>query len=223
WQGRDRGGAVLAGRDRAHHPSVQSVHLFYLLTSRSVRRTTTMKHIDAGIRDQAHPPRSREDVAQGEVGHTEMSPRLARVLTVCCLAAIVLVPTGQHVHEFLQWRASQRPSPVPQAWDILRSARGAASMWRWSPLAPADRVFAVNRWLLREIKHYEDHLEEESWLMQRVLPPAQMVLSRLFGVGNEKVYRGRGDWLFYRPGIENLAGHGFLTPRQLAHPLASGN
>jgi hypothetical protein len=182
-----------------------------------------MKHIDAGIRDQTQPPRSREDVAQGEVGHTEMSPRLARVLTVCFLAAIVLVPTGQHVHEFLQWRAGQRPSPVPQAWDILRSARGAASMWRWSPLAPADRVFAVNRWLLREIKHYEDHLEEESWLMQGVLPPAQMVLSRLFGVGNEKVYRGRGDWLFYRPEIENLTGHGFLTPRQLAHRMASGN
>ena len=62
---------------------------------------------------------------------------------------------------------------MPQAWDILRSARGAARTWRRSTLALYDRVFAVNRGLLREIKQYEDRLEEESWLTQRVLPPAQ--------------------------------------------------
>ena len=139
------------------------------------------------------------------------------------LAAILLVPAGQHVREFLQWRAGQRPSPVPQAWDILRSARDAARMWRRSTLALYDRVFAVNRGLLREIQQYEDRLEEESWLARRVLPPAQMVLSRVFGVGNEKVYLGRGDWLFYRPEIEYLTGPGFLTPRQLARRAASGN
>ena len=182
-----------------------------------------MKPIDVGLRDHTPPPLSREAVAQREVGHTEISVRVARVLTVCFLAAILVVPAGQHVREFLQWRGGQRPSPVPQAWEILRSARGAARQWRWSPLSLSDRVFAVNRWLVREIKHYEDHLEEASWLTQRVLSPAQLVLSRLFGVGNEQVYRGRGDWLFYRPEIESLTGPGFLSARQLAHRTASGN
>jgi hypothetical protein len=181
-----------------------------------------MNTVDSGIRENPQHPLSREDIAQIEVGHTEISPRLARVLIVCFLVAILLVPTGQHVREFLQWRAGQRPTPVPQAWDILRSARGAASMWRRSTLAPYDRVFAVNRKLLREIQDYEDRLEEESWLTHRVLPPAQLALSRVFGVGNEQVYLGRGDWLFYRPEIEYLTGHGFLTPRQLTGRAVSG-
>ena len=182
-----------------------------------------MRSIDSGIRENTQRPLSREDVAQVEVGHTEISSRLAHVLTVCFLAALLLVPTGQHVREFLQWRAGERPSPVPQAWDIFRSVRGAVRLWRWSPLAPYDRVFAVNRMLLPEIQHYEDRLEEESWLTQRVLPPAQLVLSRVFGAGNEQAYLGRGDWLFYRPDIDSLTGHGFLTPRELARRAESGN
>src|SRR5262245_21667491 len=177
--------------------------------------TTTMDSVGSDIREQTQCPLSREDVAQIEVGHTEISSRLARFLTVCFLAVILLVPAGQHIREFLQWRAGQRPSSVPQAWDIFRSVRGAVHTWRPSTLAPYDRVFAVNRELLHEIKQYEDRLEEVSWLTGWVLPPAQMVLSRAFGVGNEKVYLGRGDWLFYRPEIESLTGHGFLAPRQL--------
>src|SRR5262249_10190762 len=42
-------------------------------------------------------------------------------------------------------------------------------------------------------------------------------------VHNEKVYVGREDWLFYRPEIEYLTGHGFLTQRQLARRTGSGN
>ena len=182
-----------------------------------------MSTIDSDQKENTRRPLSREDVAQIEVGHTEISPRLARFLTVFFLAAILLVPAWQHVREFLQWQAGQRPSPVPQSWDILRSVYDAARMWRRSTLALYDRVFAVNRELLREIKQYEEQLEEESWLAQRVLPPAQMALSRVFGVGNEQVYLGRGDWLFYRPEIEDLTGPGFLTARQLAHRAASGN
>ena len=175
------------------------------------------------VRVQIERPLSREDVAQIEVGHTEISSRLARFLTVFFLATILLVPVWQHVHEFFQWQAGQRHSPVPQAWDILRSVRGAVHTWRTSTLALYDRVFAVNRGLLREIKQYEDRLEEESWLARWVLPSAQMVLSRVFGVGNEKVYVGGTDWLFYRPEIQYLTGPGFLAPRQLARRAASGN
>jgi hypothetical protein len=113
-------------------------------------------------------PLSREEVAQLEVGHTTISPGLARALTMFFLAAILLVTAVQHVRDLLQWRAGQRPSPVPQLWDILRSGRDAVHTWRWSTLPLADRVVAVNRGLLRESGHYDDRLEEESWLAQRV-------------------------------------------------------
>jgi hypothetical protein len=178
---------------------------------------------DDFVRVHRERPLSREDVAQIEVGHTDISPRLACFLTVFFLAALLLVPVGQHVRDFLQWWAGQRPTPVSQAWDIFRSVRGAVHTWRMSTLALSDRVFTVNSGLLREIKHYEDRLEEESWLTQRMLPPAQMVLSRVFGVGNEKVYIGRTDWLFYRPEIQYLTGPGFLAPDQLARRAVSGN
>jgi len=179
---------------------------------------------NSDMRKNAQSPMSREGVAQLEVGHTEISPRLARFLTVCFLAAIMVVPTGQHVREFLQGQAGQRPSRVPQAWDILRSARSAVyTLLTIKPAPPrvlAYRVLVVNRELMREIKHYEDRLEEESWLTRQVLPPTQMVLSYVFGVGNEKVYLGRGDQLFYRPEIEYVTGQGFLT---FARPVMSGN
>jgi alginate O-acetyltransferase complex protein AlgJ len=163
--------------------------------------------------ERLRPP-SREEAALIEVGHTEISARLARVLTVFFLAAIFLVPIGQYAYELHQWRVGQRPSPVPQAVEIFRSAHGAASTLRWSALPVYDRVFAVNRQLLSEIHQYDDRLEEDSWLTRRLLPPAQAVLSRGLGVGNEKVYLGREDWLFYRPEIDYLTGAGFLNRRE---------
>jgi alginate O-acetyltransferase complex protein AlgJ len=182
-----------------------------------------MRNIDSDIRENTQRPLSREDIAQIEVGHTEISSRLARFLTVLFCAAILLVPAGQHVREFLQWRAGERPSPVPQAWDILRSAYNAVHMWRWSKLAPYDRVFAVNRELSSEIKSYENRLKEAAWLTHQVLPPAQLVLSRVFGAGNEQTYLGREGWLFYRSDIESLTGPGFLDARQIEHRAESGH
>ena len=35
------------------------------------------------------------------------------------------------------------------------------------------------------------------------------------GVGNERVYRGRDGWLFYRPDVEYVTGPRFLDPAQL--------
>ena len=175
------------------------------------------------VKEYTQGPLSREEIAQIEVGHTEINLRLARFLTVCFLAVVLLVPTGQYVRAFLQGRASHHPSLVLQVWNLFRSVRNAAGMWHQSTLPLYDRVFAVNRGLLRDIKLYEDRQEEASWLTQRVLPPAQLVLSRVFGAGNEQVYLGRGNWLFYRPDIEFLTGHGFLTPRHLARRARSGN
>jgi hypothetical protein len=56
-----------------------------------------------------------------------------------------------------------------------------------------------------------------------VLPLAQLALSRTFGIGNESVVIGRGDWLYYRPAIDYLTGPKFLAPGQLARRAASGD
>ena len=173
--------------------------------------------------ENAQRPLSREDVAQIEVGHTEINSRLARILTICFVAAIMLVPTAQHVFDLLQWRSGQRLLPTPQAWDILRGLRRTASEWRTSDLPVINRVFEANRSLSREIDQYEKQLEDESVLAEKGLPLAQSVLSRIFGVGNEKVYLGDGNWLFYRPGIEYLTGPGFLNPEQLARRKIPAN
>jgi len=173
------------------------------------------------MREGPQRPLSREEIARIEVGHTDIRPGLARLLTVLFLVAIVLVPVGQQVWELIQWRSGQRPSPMPQAAEILGSGRDAERMWRSSALPLYDRVFAVNRVLLREIEQYEDRLEEESWLTRHVLPPAQLVLSRGLGAGNKNVYLGRADWLFYRADIEYLIGDGFLYPQRLPLDPAS--
>lgn len=168
-------------------------------------------------------PLSREEVAQIEIGATEVSSRLARFLVVCFLVAIFCVPIAQHASDVMQWRAAQRPSPMPQAWDILLSVRHAVYTWYTSTLSLYDRVFAVNHEFLRDIQRYEGRLEEESWLTRHVLPPVQLILSRGLGVGNEQAYLGRDGWLFYRPAIEYLTGPGFLAPRQLAHRATSSD
>jgi len=49
------------------------------------------------------------------------------------------------------------------------------------------------------------------------------VLTGWLGAGNEQAYVGRGQWLFYRPGIDYVTGPGFLDPRQLAKRASGGN
>jgi hypothetical protein len=146
---------------------------------------------------------SREELAKREIGQTDVSRSLARLLVILFLAGIFIVPTAQYVREFTQWQNHVRISPVPQAWDIFPHFRRAVHEWRWSNLDFYPRVFAVNRELLRNMKEYEDKVEDESWLRERLLPPAQYILSRVFGIGNEKSYIGLGGWLFYRPGVDS--------------------
>jgi alginate O-acetyltransferase complex protein AlgJ len=169
-------------------------------------------------------PLSREEVAKIEIGRTDISRRLAVLITIVFLAAIFAVPGAQHVREIAAWRAGERSSSIPEAWTILKSAIGMGRTWRRTGhLDLPERVLAVNRGLLRELDYYERGLEENSWLTRAVLPHAQYVLARGFGVGNEKTYLGRDKWLFYRPEIDYLTGPGFLSPTELARRRGSAD
>ena len=70
---------------------------------------------------------------------------------------------------------------------------------------------------------FEARLEDQSAVGRALRPPTQRVLSGWFGAGNERVYVGRGGWLFYRPDVEYLTGRGFLDPRLQNQRIAAAS
>ncbi len=54
------------------------------------------------------------------------------------------------------------------------------------------------------LRAYEDALEAESWLANRLRPWMQLALFAVLDDPGPKTVRGRNDWFFYRPGVEYL-------------------
>lgn len=160
---------------------------------------------------------SREDVAKVEVGHTDIPRGAARVLVAMFLLTVAAVPVTQVIHETRAHLAGERDTPWPQVTDFARLDI-PASLERLKDPAPTwlHRVFNANARALAGINRFEDDLEDQALLGEWILSPTQQVLSGRLGVGNEQAYLGRGQWLFYRPGVDYLTGPGFLDPRQLA-------
>jgi hypothetical protein len=71
------------------------------------------------------------------------------------------------------------------------------------------RELGQDRSLLDSMVRFEERLEEESWVVEELLPPVQLFLTGVLGTGNEQVYVGREGWLFYRPAVDSLTGPGF--------------
>jgi hypothetical protein len=65
------------------------------------------------------------------------------------------------------------------------------------------------------LRAWEDDLEKASLPRAKVQPALQGLLSGVGGFGNTNVIIGRDGWLFYRPGLEYLAGPGVLDPARL--------
>lgn len=164
------------------------------------------------------PPKidnSREEAAEREVGATTISSRLKRWVVLAFLFTLLSVPLIQMGIEYStrEW---------PRCFDIFRVIPNAANAFAESP-SLASGVSAVNESFKRDFKNYEKALEEESFLMRHALPTAQYLALRYLGLGNEKVYPGRGGWLFYRPDVDYVAGPGFLDPSELRHRPKSAN
>ena len=152
---------------------------------------------------------TREEQAAREVGHTEVSPNVARGLTIVFLTMLVGVAAVEIARDASRGSGSPWPELASAPARALRGAR------------PSE-LLAGNRQLLAAMNVFEDALEERSALAERVLPGFQWVLSRLLGAGNEQVVQARGDWLYFRPGIDTLTGPGFLEPRVLARRKSGG-
>lgn len=153
------------------------------------------------------PRPAREEQALREVGRTEMSGRVARLLAAGFLATAFGVLAAEQVGVALSEERRLWP-----AWGELGSGLVEA--------AREEGLSGVNRVLLREIAGFEERLEEGSLLVERVVPWAQWVETALLGTGNRQTYVGRpaeggGRWLHYRPDVEYLVGRPFLDPEVL--------
>jgi alginate O-acetyltransferase complex protein AlgJ len=166
---------------------------------------------------------SREQIAQREVGHTDIAPWLSRALTAVFLVTISLVPAIQVISDIRQGRSGERDSLVPQAIDALKLPLAGFRAISSAEGGPVARLFAANGEVLRSIHSFEDSLEERSRVGQWIRPRLQKPLTRFFGVGNEQVYCGRPGWLFFRPAVDHLTGPGFLDEHELARRAATGN
>jgi hypothetical protein len=159
----------------------------------------------------------REEMARSEVGHTSIRPALSMCLIGFFLLVIVSVPLVQHIAEFREYTAGERRFPLPQVYDIfsLLPAAVKASGDSGSGSGILTRVFTVNRHLLKEMKGFEETLDDRSVIGKWIRPKLQYILTAWFGAGNEKAYCGIEPWLFYRPGVDYLIGPPFLLPAQL--------
>ena len=155
-------------------------------------------------------PRTREEQAKLEIGHTEISLGVKWTLFVVGISTLFAVPAVQTYREMRQYAEGRRDSPWPQCCDLFDALPRAAAAYREHDGGRVSKVFRGNAVLMQTIDRYEKDLKAESFLTQLVLPPTQAVLLYA-GSGNEKAYVGRGRWLFYRPGIDYCVGPGFWT------------
>jgi hypothetical protein len=161
---------------------------------------------------------SREEVARIEVGHTNISPALARGLAICFVIAIALVPLIE-----LTGLIARGGGGPETAWAHLtrlpaqlhappQPPAGAGAWWR---------LVSANRQVLGALSAFELALDDESVIGRTLRQPAQVLMTGVLGAGNERAYPGRDGWLLYRPDVEYVTGPGFLDPAQLRRRVAA--
>ena len=158
----------------------------------------------------------REEVARRDLGHTDVSPVVARTIVALFLLLIAVVPAV----ELLAVR-SRSAAGVASAWSQLvadvEPAPGPPPTTLWT------RLLASNRVVLERLTGFERTLEDESVIGRALRPPAQALMTGSLGAGNERVYPGRDGWLFYRPDVEYVTGQAFLDPARLRRRVESAN
>ncbi|MDO9542639.1 MAG: hypothetical protein Q7J98_09990 [Kiritimatiellia bacterium] len=166
---------------------------------------------------------SREEQALAEAGRTTISPAQKRLLVAIFLFAIFFVPVGQQIADLRAYFNGSRGKAVPQCYDIFGSVFSALKKISRPAGHPLECLFSANRQLLRDMRAYEDSLEDSSLAGRVIRPSIQYVMTRWLGAGNDKTYCGRSQWLFYRPDIDCVINHGFLEKDIIARRAASGS
>ena len=128
---------------------------------------------------------TNEERSQHELATTEVSPRVARVMSLAFVALVAAVPLAQAAIEL-------RTQGWVQALDVFTRRPSRAAL-----------------------QAYEQTLEGRSAVKRAVQPRLQEALTAVAGVGNDRAVPGAPGWLFYQPGIDYVSGPGFLDPALL--------
>jgi hypothetical protein len=161
---------------------------------------------------------TREEIARVEVGHTIVSPALARALAACFVVVITIVP-------LVEWTrlTTAHEDGTPSAWSHLtqlreqiRSGVGAPESAGWWL-----QTVSANRQVLAGLSAFEQALDDESVMGRTLRRPAQALMASVLGAGNERVYPGRDGWLLYRPDVEYVTGRRFLDAGQIRRRIAA--
>ncbi len=166
---------------------------------------------------------TREEAARLEVGRTEVSRPLKVAMLAAFLTVIAALPLVEFTHAVLAYRAGERATWMPKAFEIFLRVPEAVEAGAAADGGPLRKVFRGNAVMLQAITEFEADLEDTSVIGSAIRPPAQLVLAAYLGSGNESAYVGRGRWLFFRPGIDALTGEPFLDPVQLARRAGQGS
>ncbi len=144
----------------------------------------------------------REQQANAELGHTDVSAPVKVMLVTVFLTTIFSVPLVQVVAE---WRGEVPDNGragglfAPQIFDVFKQAP-----------------------TLDHFTRYEHELEDRSVVGHWILPRMQRVLMAL-GVGNDSTLLGQDGWLFFADDVNHLAGRAFLSEDVLLSRARAGD
>ncbi len=153
---------------------------------------------------ETHAKFSREKEAELALKNTLFAPGTATLLVLFFLVTIFAVPLIQFAAEFRAVHSVRR-LPTFAAFGAL-IPRGDSHTMR--SIVDLGRIFPS----ADEIKSVQKILENDSVIAQWLLPRVASVLTGKLRAGNEQVYLGRNNWLFYRPDVDYVIGAPFLDP-----------
>jgi alginate O-acetyltransferase complex protein AlgJ len=130
--------------------------------------------------DHAARLNANEERSQHELASTDVSPGVARAMSLAFVAILAAVP-------LLQSAIDLRAQGWVQALDVF-----------------------TRRPTREALHAYEDALESTSAVKRAVQPRVQAALTAGGRVGNDRTVLGEPGWLFYQPGIDYVTGAGFL-------------
>lgn len=136
---------------------------------------------------------TREELAALEVGSTDVSPLLARVIVLFFLAVVFCVPVLQELSGY-----TDKDKGVVSIFSSTFGGVFAAGLSG----SFIQRVEDVNEQLLQAKDSAEEELEDKTLLHELFWPVQKFLL--VLKKGNEKVLPGEGEWLFYSKDVEHL-------------------
>lgn len=160
---------------------------------------------------------SREEIAEIEIGKTNITPPGKWFLVIAFLVTIFAIPLVQYVWELqADLQAGAKRGLLPKAFSVFSFAEEKDfDKFRQQETGLVSTVYLtrlLNSKTIEKTKKFESTIEEESWLLKTVGPSVENLLIGALGGGSQNVYCGRDGWLFFRPTIEYLTGRGFLEP-----------